>query len=231
MKSLVPQCIGVIVDGNRRWAKKHGLPSFRGHEEGYRKLKEFLGWAKEAGVKYVIAYVFSQENWKRSFREVSFLMRLLRRLFKDDLGELKKQHVRLRIAGARERMPKTIRVLAEKAEEATAAAEGVTLILAFSYGGRDEIIAAVNALLADRSGRVQSKITKDEFARHLWTAGVPDPEVIIRTSGEKRLSNFLPWQSVYSELFFLNTLWPDITKKEFLAVLREYHKRKRRFGT
>ena len=231
------QCIGVIIDGNRRWAKKRGLVPMRGHEATVKIFKEFISWAREAGVRYVIAYVFSTENWNRAPREVTFLMRLISRFFSRDLAELKKKKIRVRIAGIRSMLSKKIQQQVEQAERETASFQDFTLTLAFSYGGRDEIVAAANALLALRGlqrekGLAQAKkeITKEEFANHLWTAGIPDPDLIIRTSGEMRLSNFLPWQSVYSELFFPKTLFPDFTKEEFLQILDEYRARQRRFG-
>lgn len=234
------QCIGVIIDGNRRWAKKRGLATMRGHEAGSKKLKEFLDWAREAGVRHIIAYVFSTENWHRSRYEVAYLMRLINRFFTRDLAELKKKKIRVRIAGDRSMFSRTIQDLMKRAEKETASFKDFTLALALSYGGRDEIVAAANALLALRGSQrkegISQKhlpdklITKEEFASHLWTAGIPDPDLIIRTSGEMRLSNFLPWQSVYSELFFSPTFWPDVTKEEFLRVLEEYRSRQRRFG-
>lgn len=234
------QCIGVIIDGNRRWAKERGLAPMRGHEAGFKKFKEFLEWAREAGVRHVIAYVFSTENWNRSPREVAYLMRLISRFFTRDLAELKKKKICVRIAGVRSMLSRKIQGLVERTERETASFKNLTLTLAFSYGGRDEIVAAANALLALRSsqsekGLTQKRtsdtlITKEEFANHLWTTGIPDPDLIIRTSGEMRLSNFLPWQSVYSELFFLPQFFPDITKEEFSRVLEEYRARQRRFG-
>lgn len=223
------QCIGVIIDGNRRWAKERGLAPMRGHEVASKKFKEFLGWVRDAGIRYVIAYVFSTENFDRPPREVSYLMRLISRFFTRDLAELKKKKIRVRIAGDRSLLSRKIQWFVERAEQETASFKDFTLALAFSYGGRDEIVAAANALLAQK--RPPDKlITKEEFASYLWTAGVPDPDLIIRTSGEMRLSNFLPWQSVYSELFFLPQFFPDITKEEFLRVLDEYRSRQRRFG-
>lgn len=224
------QCIGVIIDGNRRWAKKRGLAPMRGHEAGSKKLKEFLDWARGAGVRYVIAYVFSTENWNRSSYEVAYLMRLISRFFTRDLAELKKKKICVRIAGDRSMLSRKIQGLVERAEQETASFKDFTLALALSYGGRDEIVAAVNRLITDKEKLNGKEITKEDFARYLWTVGIPDPDLIIRTSGETRLSNFLPWQSVYSELFFLPAFWPDLTKEEFLRVLDEYHSRQRRFG-
>ena len=226
------QCIGVIIDGNRRWAKAKGLASWQGHRAGYRTFKKFLEWSQEAGVKCVVAYVFSSENWNRAKDEVSYLMRLLTRLLKSDLTQLKKNHMRLRVLGARSRLPATIQRLVERAEEETKLYKKYTLALAISYGGRDEIIHAVNELLAQQKQQHMAAelITQEIFAAHLWSAGIPDPDLIIRTSGEMRLSNFLPWQSVYSELFFPKMFWPDFTKEEFLQILDEYRARQRRFG-
>lgn len=224
------KCIGVIIDGNRRWAQKRGMASLRGHEAGYKKLKEFLDWCHEAGVRHVIAYVFSIENWNRAPREVSYLMRLIGRFFNADLAEIKKKKVRLRIAGVRSLLSSVIQRLVERAEKETSSFKDYTFTLALSYGGRDEIVAAANRLMQDKEKFNKKEITKEHFAKYLWTADIPDPDLIIRTSGEMRLSNFLTWQSVYSELFFPVTLWPDFTKEEFLQILEEYHSRKRRFG-
>ena len=223
-----PQCIGVIVDGNRRWAKENGLPLLKGHEAGYKKLRELVRWAYDAGVKYVIAYVFSSENWNRASEEVSYLMRLAERVCWRDLPELKEENVRIRVIGDRARVSQKMQILIEHAEKETAFSTGLTLVLAFSYGGRDEILQAVNRIVAEERAAVS--ITHDEFARYLWTTDIPDPELIIRTSGEKRLSGFLPWQAVYSELFFLDKLWPDLTEEDLLQVFEEYGKRERRFG-
>lgn len=224
------QCIGVIIDGNRRWAKARGLASMRGHEVASKKFKEFLGWVRDAGIRYVIAYVFSTENFDRPPREVSYLMRLISRFFSRDLAELKKKKIRIHVAGNRALLSRKIQYLVERAEKETASFTDFTLTLAFSYGGRDEIVAAANRLMADKEKFNGKEITKEDFARYLWTAGIPDPDLIIRTSGEMRLSNFLPWQSVYSELFFLPAFFPDITKEEFLRVLDEHRSRQRRFG-
>ena len=224
------KCIGLIIDGNRRWAKNRGLTPMRGHEAGSKKLKEFLDWVRDIGVRHVIAYVFSTENWNRSPREVVYLMRLINRFFTRDLAELKKKKIRIRIAGVRSMLSRNIQKLIERAERETASFKDFTLMLALSYGGKDEIVAAANGLMADKEKLNGKEITKEDFARYLWTAGIPDPDLIIRTGGEMRLSNFLPWQSAYSELFFLPIFWPDITKEEFLRVLEEYRSRQRRFG-
>lgn len=222
-----PRCIGIIVDGNRRWARAKGLPTLEGHRAGYEKLKEFIRWVRDAGVTHVIAYVFSSENRNRSPEEVSYLMKLVKRACIAEVEEFKKENARIHVIGERARLPKDVREAVEHAENATKDCTGQTLVLAISYGGRDEILQAVNSLVADRRS---APVSADEFSQCLWTHDVPDPDLIIRTGGEKRLSNFLTWQSVYSELFFINTFWPDFTKEEFLKILEEYQSRERRFG-
>lgn len=225
----VPQCIGVIVDGNRRWAKKNGLSPLEGHEAGYRKLRELLHWARDAGVEFVIAYVFSSENWNRAAEEVSYLMELAKRVFWQDLPELKQEKVRIRVIGNSAPVSQKLQILINNAEKETASFTDLTLVLAFSYGGREEILQAVNRIIGEKRAAVS--VTKNEFERYLWTAGIPDPDLIIRTSGEQRLSGFLPWQAAYSELFFLPMLFPDLTRQDFSDVLEEYSKRERRFGS
>lgn len=221
------QCIGIIIDGNRRWARANGLPTFEGHRIGYEIVKDFLRWARDAGVTHVIVYAFSSENWNRSPEEVSYLMKLLKRACDSEVDEFKKENARIRVIGERARLPKDVREAVEHAEKVTKDCTGQTLVLAISYGGRDEILQAVNSLIADRRS---APVSADEFSQRLWTHEIPDPDLIIRTGGEKRLSNFLPWQSVYSELFFIDTFWPDFTKEEFLKILEEYQNRERRFG-
>lgn len=226
----IPKCIGIIIDGNRRWACKRNLSTISGHEQGYKKLKNFLKWSKEVGIEYVIAYTFSSENWNRSKTEVSYLMKLIVKVFRKDLDELKKERIRVRVIGDISRSPKQVQEVIATTQKETEHLDGITFVAAFSYGGRNEIVYAVNRILAERDKLAGAKITYKDFEKYLWTAGIPDPDLIIRTGSEIRLSNFLPLQSVYSELFFLKTLWPDITKNEFLNVLKEYSSRQRRFG-
>jgi undecaprenyl diphosphate synthase len=222
-----PQSIGIIMDGNRRWAKERGLLKVRGHEYGFEKLKEVLGWFRERGIKHLIIYAFSTENWNRAPEEVNYLMNLIRRVFaKDskDLKEIQEKGGRLRFVGERERFALDIQECLAHAEEVTV--DGThALWVALSYGGRAEILRAAAALA--KSGE---PVTEESFAKHLWTAGMPDPDIIIRTSGEQRLSGFLPWQGVYSELFFTKTYWPDFSEAEFDAILAEYATRERRRG-
>lgn len=221
-----PACIGIIMDGNRRWAKEKGLQSFEGHRAGYNKLEEVVRWARDAGISHVVAYAFSTENWQRSEREVGYLMTLFRSVLEKETEKLIRERVRVRFVGETPRFSEDMRNMMERMERATGAKYDITLHLLMSYGGRAEITAAVNSLLAEDTPRVN----EEAFAQTLWSSHVPDPDVIIRTGGEKRLSNFLPWQSVYSELFFSDTLWPDFTKTEFDLILNEFAKRERRRG-
>lgn len=224
----IPKCVGVIVDGNRRWAKLRGDAPGEGHVAGRKKFREFVEWAANAGVKAVIAYTFSTENWNRPTEEVATLMALLYSVLRDDLVEMKEKGFRVRIIGDRSRFPAELQTLFAKAESETSQNSGMIVGLLLSYGGRDEIVAAARELL--RKGVDPEALTKEQFEKELWTAGIPDPDMIIRTSGEKRLSNYLPWQSAYSELFFTETLWPDFTQVEFLKMIEEFGERDRRFG-
>lgn len=222
----IPRCVGLILDGNRRWAKEHGLPSFEGHRRGYKALKAFLGWAKEAGVENIIVYAFSTENWHRTEEEVSGIFGLFRSVFEDILSEAIREEIRLYFLGEIERLPEDIQRNIARAEGATGHLQKQRLGIALSYGGRAEIIAAIKKIAPDDI----HTMTEEKFSALLYTRDFPDPDMIIRTSGEQRLSNFLPWQSVYSELFFTSTYWPAFTKEEFHRLLREYALRKRRKG-
>ncbi len=236
----VPRCIGIILDGNRRYAEAEGLSRAKGHHAGYRKFREFLRWAKEAGVRYGIAYAFSTENWKREKGEVDDLMNLFRYAFKNDVEELRAEGVCIHVIGDRSRLPEDLQKLAQYAEERTKTektimGKGFHLVLALSYGGRAEILAAVETFIEMKEGlslQAPLWLTEENFSQCLWTgqAGIPDPDLIIRPGGEKRLSGFLLWQAAYSELFFSDTLWPDFTKEEFLKILAEYAERKKNYG-
>lgn len=224
----LPESIGIIMDGNRRFAKKHGLPSLEGHRQGFEKFKEVAGWARDAGIKYLIVYALSTENWQRSKEEVSYLLDLFRRILKEEVERLHTEGVRVIFAGDLHRFPDDLREMMEKAHEKTSRNTKNTLVIAASYGGRSEIINAVNRILFEKE--VGDVVTEADIEAHLWTAGVPDPDLIIRAGGESRLSNFLPWQSVYSELFFSKTLWPDFSKEEFQSILDDFSARERRMG-
>jgi len=231
-QTVVPQSIGVILDGNRRWARAKGLSVFEGHRAGYNKMKEFIGWARDAGVRAVIAYVFSTENWGRAPEEVSYLMNLLREaLAEREISAYKKENIKIRVIGDRTMLEEDMRTWIARAEEHTKDQSGMTLVFLLSYGGRREIVYAASRLVESmRNNTLRGVIDEKMFAKYLWTADIPDPDLIIRAGGERRLSNFLLWQAAYSELMFISTLWPDFSKEEFCAILDEYAKRERRFG-
>lgn len=218
------------MDGNRRWALSKGLPLLKGHEVGYARFKEFVRWAKEYGVKTLYVYAFSTENWERSKDEVGYLMKLFARVVGTEAGELIRERARVKFVGQIERFSPVIRLGIKSLERATAKFTGITLVICVSYGGRAEIISAVKELSKKEGTRGVAKLDEKMFAKYLWTVGEPDPELIIRTSGEVRTSNFLPWQSAYSEWFFTKTLWPAFTKKEFEKILHDFGKREIRRG-
>ena len=220
-------CVGIIMDGNRRWAKEQGLPGVGGHAAGLTKVKEMVRCAFSQGVETVILYAFSTENWNRSKEEVGYLMNLFEGALMRELAELSKENVRVRFIGDLTHLSEKLRTSIKKVEEETAHPDAQkTLVLAISYGGRAEILSAVNKLLNEG----KKDVREDELNRALWTSDIPEPDLIIRTGGEKRLSNFLTWQSVYSELFFTDTKWPAFTKEEFADILREFSTRERRRG-
>lgn len=218
-------CIGFIMDGNRRWARAHDKPVFEGHGEGYQKLQDVVRWTRERGIPHLVVYAFSTENWQRSEEEVGYLMKLFRSVLEGEMQKMLDEHVRVRFIGDRSRFSADIRKMMGAMEAATEARYDITLHLLTSYGGRAELVAAANALV--KEGR---EVTEDSFAGTLWSHPMPDPDIIIRTGGQMRLSGFLPWQSVYSELFFTDTLWPDFTEEEFDSILAEFAQRERRRG-
>lgn len=224
------KCVGVIIDGNRRWAKANGLPQLQGHEAGYKKVKEFVRWAADAGIHTAVVYAFSSENWSRSPEEVSYLMTLFEKLLMSEVEELKKKGVRISVIGQRERLSPRLQKLIQKVEEETKHLTPNHLFVAISYGGRDEIVDAAQRLFVDMKNGNDVTISKELFAKYLWTHEMPDPDIIIRTGGEMRLSNFLPWQSVYSELFFHKKMWPAFEEQDFKDILAEFYNRQRRFG-
>jgi len=213
------------MDGNRRWAKANNLPKLEGHRLGYKKIKELMRWAKDANIQNIIVYAFSTENWNRTKDEVSYLMDLFRFIFKNEIRYLKQEGIRVRYMGEKHRFSPDFQKLMAKTEQETAKAQGPLLGICLSYGGRAEIIQATNQAIA--KGK---PIDETSFSKYLWTSGIPDPDIIIRTGGEYRLSGFLTWQNVYSELFFTQTYWPAFTKKEFMDILEEFASRDRRNG-
>jgi len=227
-----PLHVGVIMDGNGRWAARRGLPRIEGHRRGLEALRETVRAAIDFGLDYLTVYSFSMENWNRPDQEVADLMALLKRFIRNDLNELHKSGVKVKVIGARANLKADIRALLDEAEDRTKANSRLTLIVAFNYGSRQEIAAAARALAEEvAAGLIKaSEIDETLFARHLDTAGIPDPDLIIRTSGEQRLSNFLMWQAAYSEFVFLPMHWPDFDRQAFSAALAEFSARERRFG-
>ena len=224
----IPNCIGFIMDGNRRWAKSKGLPTFEGHHTGANKLKDVLKWTKDVGIQHVICYAFSTENWNRTPEEVSYLINLLGEFLQTELDHFYNEGGILHCVGDMSKFSESLQKTFKEAEEKTKNNKGTHLYFALNYGGRVEIISAVKKIVKENPST--EEITEEYFAKHLQTYPMPDPDIIIRTSGEMRLSGFLPWQSVYSELFFIKTLWPDFSKEEFLKILDEYSQRERRIG-
>jgi undecaprenyl diphosphate synthase len=220
------------MDGNGRWAKARGLPRLAGHRAGVEALRRTVRAAPDFGISHLTVYAFSSENWSRPKTEVNDLMGLLKLFIRRDLAELHQNGVRVRVIGDRSSLQRDIGMLLEEAEALTAANTALTLVIAFNYGGRDEIVRTARrlALAAARGDIEASAITAESFADSLDTAGLPDPELVIRTSGELRLSNFLLWQSAYSELVFLPCYWPEFNREHLAEALREYAGRERRFG-
>lgn len=223
------QHVAIIMDGNGRWAELRGLPRIEGHREGIKRVRETIDTSIELNLRALTLYVFSMENWQRPSQEVNALMSLLDFYLRQEMHKLAKDNVVFRAIGNIERFPVSIQNLFREFESLTSKNTGLLLIGALSYSGREEILRAVSRIL--RNGIRPEDINEEVFENHLDTRGIPPPDLIIRTSGEMRLSNFLLWQSAYSELYFTETLWPDFGKDEFISAITEYQKRERRFGT
>lgn len=228
----VPRHVAIIMDGNGRWAAARGLPRGEGHRRGVEALRRTVRAAGEIGIRFITIFSFSAENWSRPVAEVSELMGLLRRFIRNDLAELHKSNVRVRIIGERSDLNPEIGRLLVEAEELTRDNDGLTLVVAFNYGSRQEITRGVQRVAEQVAlGRIRpSEITMETVGRFLDAPDIPDPDLIIRTSGEQRLSNFLLWQAAYSELVFVPTYWPDFDRAALEAAIREYQQRERRFG-
>lgn len=224
----LPEHVAIIMDGNGRWAKKHGLPKIAGHREGAKRVRKIVEISKNLGIKVLTLYAFSTENWLRPKREIKALMHLLVIFLRKELKNLKRDNVKLIYSGNIKGFPKPIRDEVIKTSKATGTNTALVLNLALNYGGRDEIIRAVNNILKDHDEKTD--ITPQTFSRYLYTASLPDPDVLIRTSGEKRISNFLLWQIAYTELYFTPVLWPDFKEEDFLEAILNYQNRERRFG-
>ncbi len=229
----VPEHIAIIMDGNGRWAKSRGLPRFAGHKRGAEVVRDMVKGCQELGINYLTLYAFSSENWKRPASEVADLMGLFRLYLTRELNELHRNNVRVRFIGAREGLPGDIATLIEQTEEKTRRNSGLNLVMAINYGSQNEIIQAVKAVAKDvEKGRLTaSEITEHCFAAYLETADIPDPDLVVRTSGEQRLSNFLLWQAAYAELAFVDVHWPDFTRECLEGVIRDYQSRERRYGS
>ncbi len=214
------------MDGNRRWAKERNLPTLEGHKKGFERIQDLIAWCEETSIEEVVLYAFSTENWNRSTEEVEYLMDIFEHSFSGTLAKISEKGIRIRFVGQLERFSAGLQKKMQKLQTESASGVSGTLTVALSYGGRPEILAAVNKLLEEGKGNV----SEEEFSNALWSAGLLDPDLILRTGGERRLSNFLPWQSVYSELFFTDTKWPDFSKEEFDGILTEFSERERRHG-
>lgn len=230
--SEFPEHIAIIMDGNGRWAKSRGFPRAVGHERGVEALRRTVEAAQEIGLKNLTVYSFSTENWRRPVAEVNALFGLLKAYVKRDLDRLASEGVRVRILGTREGLPKDILELVDRAETRTADNQVFNLCIAFNYGGREELVRAAQKFArAVQKGEVDaSDLSEESLAAYLDSDGIPDPDIVIRTSGEYRLSNFLIWQAAYSELIFMDVLWPDFGKAQLLKAIEIYQARERRFG-
>jgi undecaprenyl diphosphate synthase len=224
----MPRHVAIIMDGNGRWAIRKGLPRIAGHKRGVETVRRVTEECRRIGIDVLTLYAFSDENWGRPKEEVGFLMDLLGTFLKSEIATMKKNDIRFRTIGRIERLPSSARKWIERAMTETAGNTGMVMNLALSYGGRGEILEAIKRLNA--AGVTTQQLTDEVFSSHLDTAGLPDPDLIIRTSGEKRISNFLLWQAAYAELYFTDTLWPDFSEKDLHAALIEYQGRQRRFG-
>jgi len=232
MNPVSPQHVAIIMDGNGRWANARGLPRALGHRQGAEAVRRCIAGALEMGIPFVTLFGFSSENWRRPMTEVEDLMGLLRRYLQSEIAEFHKNGIRLRVIGERDKLPKDIVRLIDDAEQRTAGNDALDLVIAISYGGRQEIAAAARRLaIAVAAGELSPEDIDEEcFAAGLLTAGIPDPDLVIRTSGEQRLSNFLLWQAAYSEFIFVDKLWPDFGKTDLEAAVAEFRRRERRYG-
>ena len=231
-KLPAPRHIAIIMDGNGRWAKKRGLPRTAGHAAGAETFRRIANYCRTLGVEYLTVYAFSTENWKRSEEEITGIMKLLRNYLEEAMRDMEKNHVRFKFFGDLSRLSPELRELCHNAEQTSAAYHDVQVNFCLNYGGRDEIVHAAKAFAEDvAAGRREAgELTEEVLESYLYSAGVPDPELIIRPSGELRTSNFLLWQSAYSEFVFMNVLWPDFKEKDLDEAIEQYHRRNRRFG-
>ena len=228
----IPEHVAIIMDGNGRWAKKRGLPRVAGHRTGADSVRQIVKSCEKVGVKFITLYAFSSENWNRPEKEVEALMGLLEKFLRDRLPEMMEDNVRLKAIGRLDMLPPHVRQQLDETIEKTANNTAITMILALSYGGREEIVDATKAIAAKvAAGEISPEdIDNSTFSKHLYTGDIPDPDLLIRTSGEVRLSNFLLWQLSYAEIVITQKNWPEFRHKEFILALQEFTRRDRRFG-
>jgi undecaprenyl diphosphate synthase len=227
----LPRHVAVIMDGNGRWAQKRHLPRIAGHRSGTQSARTTIETCARLKIEALTLYAFSVENWRRPKTEIDFLMQLLREYLRKEMPLIQKNEIRMRFLGRMDELPAGVQKDVREATEKTAKNRGMVLCIALNYGGRAEIVDAVNAILEERNGHESlAKITEEQISRHLYTEGLPDPDLLIRTSGEMRVSNFLLWQIAYAEIFVTETLWPDFHRARLLEALVEYQKRERRYG-
>ena len=229
-KLITPQHVAIIMDGNNRWTKKHKLKGFVGHEKGIDSIQNAVDTAKLFNIKYLTLFSFSSENWARPKKEVNFLISLLRKYLSDKINKLIKDNISVRMIGDKKKLPKDIIKKINSYQKLTSKNKGLNLIFAFSYGSRNEIVHALKKII-NKFLKKSFLINENTISSNLFTKNIPDPDLLIRTSGEKRLSNFLLWQLAYTELVFLDVLWPDFKKKHFVDALNQYSKRLRRYGS
>lgn len=228
---ILPEHVAIIMDGNGRWAKKRKMPRITGHRAGAKAIREVVEIAHEIGIKYLTLYAFSTENWRRPKEEVMGLMSLFEEKIRKELEELDQKSVRIRVIGRIDELPAKTRTAFQNAQERTKNNSGLVFNIAMSYSGRAEIIDAVKAYMADvEKGKQTRELDEEIFAKYLYTSDIPDPALLVRTSGERRVSNFLLWQIAYSEIVITKKLWPDFKKYDFVDAVAEFQKRKRRFG-
>ena len=232
LKEKLPRHLAIIMDGNGRWAEKRSLDRVEGHRRGAESVRAIVRASREIGVPYLTLFAFSSENWNRPRSEVDALMILLKNYLSSELQEMLDRQIRLLAVGELSRLPKEVQTTLYDTMKKTARGTGMTLTLALSYGGRDDILQAIRRLMlhCQDQSLTPPEITEELFSKFLWTANLPDPDLLIRTSGEMRISNFLLWQLAYAEIFFTPTLWPDFSKEEFIQALLSYQNRERRFG-
>jgi len=228
--SRLPRHIAIIMDGNGRWAQKRHLPRVAGHRAGTQSARMAIETCARFHIEALTLYAFSVENWRRPKTEIEFLMQLLREYLRKEMPLLQKNNIRMRFLGRADELPEAVQKDTREATEATAKNTGMVLAIALNYGGRAEIVDAMNSILAERNGHGGSPITEEQLSQHLYTADLPDPDLLIRTSGEMRVSNFLLWQIAYAEILVTETLWPDFNRARLFEALLDYQKRERRYG-